>query len=77
MDLSLPAECHQSKSGCTGLFAPWRCEPSGSGRSLRTKKKKKRRKCECTMTLKGKIVHIVQCACFHLVRVPKQPENLA
>lgn len=56
VDLSLPAEYHRSKSGCTGLFAPWRCEPSDSGRFLHTKYKQtnKKRTCECSTTLKGK-----------------------
>lgn len=34
----VPAECHQSESGCTGLSALWRCGPSGSGRSLHTER---------------------------------------
>lgn len=38
----VPAECHQSESGCTGLSAPWRCGPSGLGRSLHTKKEQNR-----------------------------------
>lgn len=40
ISLSLPAECHRSESGCIGPSAPWRCEPSGWGRSLRTGGKK-------------------------------------
>lgn len=39
---SVPAECHRSESGCTGLSVPWRCGPSGSGRSLHTEQEQKR-----------------------------------
>lgn len=38
----IPAECHQSESGCTGLSAPWKCVPSGSERSLHTEQKQNR-----------------------------------
>lgn len=39
---SVPAECHRSESGCTGLSAPWRCGPSGLERSLHTEQKQNR-----------------------------------
>lgn len=47
VSVCLPAECHQSESGCTGLSAPWRCGPSSSEMFLHTKKKERERKKTC------------------------------
>lgn len=56
--VSLPAACHQSESGCIGLSAPWRCEPSGSERSLHTiKQTKKTRHVKATWHWKKNSTH--------------------